>query len=266
VSRTPPDDTSRNHWRGSKNQLDGYAEPPDTWAMPPAQLGPWGELFMILVLFVFPALGVASYIRIRSGKPLAPKTRRYRFTIVLQMLLLAITEMAAREARIPLLAGPFPSPIAWLVAACSFTFLIWRLRHAWTKLSSERLEKARLILPDHPSLMWAWVVISALAGLTEECAYRGLAFRFLTANRSSVALALMICVGAFGVAHMMQGWRGLLATSVFAVAMHGIVFLTESLYLAIVLHVAYDLTVGIIAMPILSRAAAPPELVAVAEK
>jgi membrane protease YdiL (CAAX protease family) len=233
--------------------------------MPTAQLGFWGQFFMVQVLLTAPALGVASYIRIRSGKPLPPKTRRYRSMIVFQVLLLLISVLAAREAGIPLLGSQLPGPIAWLMAGGYFIFLALRLRRAWPKLSSERREMARIILPDHPSLMRMWVVISALAGLTEECAYRGLAFRFLTTNHGSVALALLLCVGSFGVAHMAQGWRGVLGTSVIAVAMHAIVFLTQSLYLAIVIHAAYDLMVGVIAMPILSQAASSLELAEPAE-
>jgi hypothetical protein len=43
-----------------------------------SEMGFWGRYFMVLALIVMPALAVASYIRIRSGKPLPPKARRYR--------------------------------------------------------------------------------------------------------------------------------------------------------------------------------------------
>ena len=221
-------------------------------------MGFWGRYFMVLALVVVPALGVASYLRIRSGKPLPPKARRYRSVIAFQLVMLLITVLAAREAGSPLLGPHFPGPVAWLIAGGTFVFLAFRLREAWPKLSPERRQRARIVLPDHPSLMRMWVVISALAGISEECAYRGLAFRFLTAHHGSVPLALLLCVLSFGVGHMAQGWRGVLGTSVIAVAMHAVVFLTQSLYLAIVIHAAYDLMVGVIAMPILNRCAAPP--------
>jgi len=232
----------------------------------PFEMGFWGRYFMVLALMVMPALGVASYIRIRSGKPLPPKPRRYRSMIVFQLLLLLITVQAAREAGAPLLGRAFPGPLAWLIAGAYFVFLTVRLRRAWPKLTLERRERARIILPDHPSLMRMWVVISALAGFSEECAYRGLAFRFLTANHGSVALALLVCVVAFGVAHMTQGWRGVLGTSVIALTMHAVVFLTQSLYMAIALHAAYDLMIGVIAMPILCQDARRQELARAAER
>ena len=232
----------------------------------PSEMGLWGRYFMVLALIVMPALGVASYIRIRSGKPLPPKPRRYRSMIVFQLLLLLITVLAAREAGAPLLGRKFPGLLAWLIASAYFVFLTVRLRRAWAKLTPERRERARIVLPDHPSLMRMWVVISALAGISEECAYRGLAFRFLTANHRSVALALLVCVASFGVAHMTQGWRGILGTSVIAVIMHAVVFLTQSLYMAIVLHAAYDLMIGVIAMPILCQDASRQELTPTTER
>jgi len=174
---------------------------------------------------------------------------------------MVITMLAAREQRVHILAGPFPSLTVWLVAAGFLLVMGLRLRQAWAKLSTERLEQARILLPDHPSQMRLWVAISAMAGITEECAYRGLAMRFLTDNNSSFWLALLLCVSAFAIAHAIQGGRGILATAIIALLMHGVVYETGSLYLAIVVHAVYDLMVGIIAVPILSKFAKTQELV-----
>ncbi len=84
--------------------------------------------------------------------------------------------------------------------------------------------------------------------------------RFLTDNNSSFWIALLLCVSAFAIAHSIQGWRGILATAIIALLMHGVVYETGSLYLAIVVHAVYDLMVGIIAVPILSKFAKTQEL------
>jgi membrane protease YdiL (CAAX protease family) len=65
---------------------------------------------------------------------------------------------------------------------------------------------------------------------------------------ASASISVAICVVAFGVAHMMQGWRGVLGTGLIAIMMHGLVFLTQGLYLAIALHAAYDVVIGVIAL------------------
>jgi len=222
-------------------------------------LGFWGQFFLVQVLITAPVLGIISYLRIRSGKPLPPKRRRYRTGLVIQALLLLITMLAAREQRVPIIAGPLPGVGAWFLAAAFLSVLALRTRRALPKLSPARLERVRIILPDDASQMPYWVAISAMAGITEECAYRGLAFRFLSANGGSVALALILCIVSFAVAHMAQGWRGVLGTSIVAAIMHVTVFLTGTLYLAIVTHAVYDLMVGIIAMPILNKTASPSD-------
>ena len=228
-------------------------------------LGFWGEFFLLQVLVTAPVLGIVSYLRIRSGKPLPDKRRRYRTGLFIQALLLLITMLAARAQRVPIIAGPLPGFTAWFLAAAFLSVLALRTRRALPKLSPARLERVRIILPDDASQMPYWVAISAMAGITEECAYRGLAFRFLAAGLGSVPLALTLCIVSFGVAHMVQGWRGVLGTSIVAAIMHATVFLTGSLYLAIVTHAVYDLTVGIIAMPILNKFARANEPIPVVE-
>jgi membrane protease YdiL (CAAX protease family) len=228
-------------------------------------LGFWGQLFMVQVLITAPVLGIVSFIRIRSGKPLPPKRDRYRRVIIFQFVFLLLIFLAAREQQVPIIAGPLPSAIAWLLGAGFMVLFGLRLRQAWPKLRPERLERARIVLPDDLSLMRMWVVISAMAGITEECAYRGLALRFLTDNRGSVGLALLLCIAAFAIAHMTQGWRGVLATAIIAAFMHAVVYLTQSLYLAIVVHAVYDLMVGVIAVPILSNFAKTQALAQAAE-
>ncbi len=228
--------------------------------MPTTDLGFWGQQFMVWVLIFIPILGIVGYIQIRK-KPLPLKPKRYRRVLIGQAGLLVITMLAAREQRVHILAGPFPSLTVWLVAAGFLLIMGLRLRQAWANLSPEGLERARILLPDHPSQMRLWVAISAMAGITEECAYRGLAMRFLTDNSSSFWLALLLCVSAFAIAHAIQGWRGILATAIIALLMHGVVYETGSLYLAIVVHAVYDLMVGIIAVPILSKFAKTQGLV-----
>jgi membrane protease YdiL (CAAX protease family) len=59
----------------------------------------------------------------------------------------------------------------------------------------------------------------------------------------------------FGLAHAMQGRRGILAAMAIAVLFHGMVVLTQGLYLAVAFHSAYDLVVGIVASRMFGREA-----------
>lgn len=213
------------------------------------------QYFLFLVFIFVPVAGVAGYFRIRSGKPLRPKRQRYVATIVMQAVILVVTLVAARSEGIELLGKKWGHPAVWLAVAAYMVLLTYRLRFAWTKLSDERKQQARRLLPDDPSLMRLWVGVAAAAGISEECAYRGLAYQLLRGMGLDVALALLVCVATFAIGHMTQGWRGVLGTFVLALFFHALVYLTGSLYLAIVVHAAYNVIVGVIAVRVLGQMA-----------
>jgi membrane protease YdiL (CAAX protease family) len=211
------------------------------------------QYFLFIVLVFIPVAGVVGYLRIRSGKPLRPKRQRYRVIILIQFIILLITLLAARREGIELLGRQWGSPALWLITAGYTMLIVWRGRRAWARMSADRLEKARRLLPDDPSLMRLWVGISAMAAISEECAYRGLAYQLLVRISFDPALAVLVCVVSFAIGHMTQGWRGVLGTFLIALIFHGLVFATHSLYLTIAFHAAFNLIVGAIAMPVLSR-------------
>ena len=215
------------------------------------EFSPAAQSFLLFVLIFVPVAGIAGYFRIRSGRPLRPKRQRYIATMIMQFIILAVTLIAARAEGIQLLGREWGSSLIWLAVAGYMVLLTLRLRHAWPKLSDERKKQASRLLPDDPSLMRLWVGVAAAAGISEECAYRGLAYQLLREMGLNIAVTLLICATAFAIGHMTQGWRGVLGTFVLALVFHGLVFLMGSLYLAIAFHAVYNLIVGIIAMPIL---------------
>ena len=221
--------------------------------------------FLFIVLIFVPVSGVVGYLRIRSGKPLRPKRQRYRVIIVVQFIVLLVTLWAAHREGIVLLGREWGSPAIWLITAGYAGLIIWRGRRAWARMSADRMEKARRLLPDDPSLMRLWVRIAAMAAISEECAFRGLAYQLLVRMSFVPALAVLVCVVCFAIGHMTQGWRGVLGTFLLALIFHGLVFATQSLYLAIAFHAAFNLIVGSIAMPVLSRFAKAQEVKQVVE-
>lgn len=204
--------------------------------------------YLLYVLLLMPALGVVSYFRLKSGKPLPPKNRRYAAMIAMQVFLVGFSLTVARQNRLDLFGRNGPAVWSWLGAALYLGFIALRLNAAWPRLSAERKQRARLLLPETPREMRYWVPISLLAGLSEECAFRGAAYIILQEVTGSAALSVSVCVLSFAVAHLLQGWRGVLGTGLIALLMHGLVYLTQGLYLAIALHVAYDLIVGATAL------------------
>jgi len=217
------------------------------------------QYFLFMTLIFVPAAGIASYIRIRCGKPLRPKRQRYRSVIVVQLVMLVITLGAAQRQGIVLLGSVGGDPLIWLGAAVFLAMVARRMPREWPKKSAERLEQARRFLPDDPSLMRLWVAISALAGIGEECAFRGLAYRLLVGMGVNVALAVLVCVAAFAIWHMTQGMRALSGITLLALIFHGLVFATHSLYLAILFHAAFNLIVGTVAVRFFRQLPKPVE-------
>jgi membrane protease YdiL (CAAX protease family) len=203
--------------------------------------------YLLIVLGLLPLAGVRSYFRLKSGKPLLPKSRRYAAMISGQILLVAYSFLVARKNNVDLL-GRMPGVWAFVGSGLYLVLIALRIQRGWKTLSPERKQRARVLLPENLTEMRYWVPISLLAGLSEECAFRGMAHIGLRDVIGSATLSMVACVLAFAIAHMMQGWRGVLGTGVIALVMHGIVYLTQGLYLAIAVHAAYDLVVGAIAV------------------
>lgn len=90
--------------------------------------------------------------------------------------------------------------------------------------------------PAHPG----WLALVIAAGITEEFAFRGVLTGLLTLWLGPAA-AWLVSAGLFGVSHSLQGWRGLLGSAAFALALQGVVWLSGGLMLAILAHMAYDL-------------------------
>jgi hypothetical protein len=204
--------------------------------------------FLLLLLVVLPALALRTWFRLRSGTPLPPKLRRFQGMIWMQILLFGMTTVPARRNGIALFAPGRISLWIWLAAAAYLALIAVRTKITWPRLSNERRQKARTILPENPSEMLYWIPISILAGVTEEYAYRGVAFSALLTITRSMPLSLMICIAAFAVAHITYGWRAVLSSALLALLFHLTVFVTQTLSLVICFHVAYDLTVGILGM------------------
>ncbi len=178
--------------------------------------------------------------------------------IVLQVLLFAITSLAAKLNNFSLFGSARPPTWTWAIAAGYLLLMAVRVKIGWRKVTEERKQRARLTLPENQAQMRYWIPISLLAGITEEYAYRGLGYSVLSEITGSAAISLLPCVLAFSIAHMMQGWRATIGIEVLAMLFHAVVFLTQSLYLVIVFHAAYDLVIGILGMHALA-VAKPPE-------
>jgi membrane protease YdiL (CAAX protease family) len=58
-------------------------------------------------------------------------------------------------------------------------------------------------------------------------------------------VAVLIVAVTFGLTHIVQGWKSAAIVCLFALGFQTIVWLSGSLYLAMLVHIAYDVTAGL---------------------
>src|SRR5215831_10657928 len=128
-------------------------------------------VYLFVVLGWMPAAGIFSFLRLKAGKPMPPKTRFYRNMIAVQVVLLVYSLAVARHNEMSLLSNP-PALWIWLISALYVAFIGLRLQAVWKKIPAERKNRARRLLPEIPGHLRYWVPISFLAGIGEEIGVR----------------------------------------------------------------------------------------------
>jgi membrane protease YdiL (CAAX protease family) len=101
-----------------------------------------------------------------------------------------------------------------------------------------------------------WTALMAVnAGVSEEVFFRLLLPLLLVLVFGSAVLAFAVAGIVFGLAHVYQGWVGVLATFVLGLVLAGLYLATGSLLAPIAVHVVIDL-VGLVIRPTAARLAA----------
>jgi len=208
--------------------------------------------YLFSVLCLAPALGVLAWHYLRRNDSVS-KNKRYASGIALQVWLFVFTIAAAAAQKIDLFPAKPPSITAWLCGAGFLSVLLVRIRWTWYRVDQSAKQRLRLFLPETPREFLAWVPVAIMAGLAEECAYRGAAYNLLRLMGVTTFYAVGACTIAFAVCHLYQGWRAAAKIGILALASQAAVFLTGSLYLSIAVHAAYDLLVPWLVMQLLSR-------------
>lgn len=200
--------------------------------------------YLFLVLGIAPTFGVLSWTYLRQNKRLPRKPKRYSLVIWAQIYLLLFTLGAAHAERIKLFPRKLPSGAAWILGSALLVALLMGVRHQWIRLDKDGRSRLGILLPlTQRELRW-WIAVSVLAGVWEECAYRGAAYQLLLLLSHSVRVSLTACVITFAVAHLYQGWKSAFVIGILGLLSHFAVFLTGGLYLSISVHTIYDVLIG----------------------
>lgn len=224
----------------------------------PLPLDLWALLVWLAV--ALPVLGRRRFLRLQAAAEAdlpALKLRSYRLALVMQAVHAAVAVLAIRRLGVPLAAAgiPGPHPLEWLwygaffVAATGF-FAHVRLRNALRRgrrpAAAQGVERLRRILPATARERRVFVFVALGAGVSEELLYRAFlihaAYRFGLGPFAAGAAA----AGIFGCAHIYQGARGVVTTTLVGAAMALLYLTTKSLVAPIVAHAALDLVSGLV--------------------
>jgi len=219
------------------------------------------DLYTLVVLLVLavilPLIGIRDFHSLKdsvtAGQENA-RTKAYRWTLVLQwglVLGLGGWWIQAGGGLAPLGLLPVASGWQWLAIGLGMMAVFLQI---WQMIStigdSEKLEKARNEIgelsdlgPQTADEFRLFSALSITAGVCEEILYRGLLIATLvplTGTWQAVVLSSVI----FGLGHAYQGMAGIGKTALVGLVMALLTVFSGSLFVAMLLHMVIDFTVG----------------------
>ncbi len=119
------------------------------------------------------------------------------------------------------------------------------MRPRWRKAVADRKRVVELFTPQTTAERSWWLVVSLLAGVSEEITWRGVQSALVASLVGSPGLGVVICAVMFGGAHLTQGWKSAGIIVLFALGFQMLVWAGGSLFLPMLVHTAYDVTAGL---------------------
>lgn len=216
-----------------------------------------GDLLILAYLVVFmPVKSIVSGARLRR-EPLdhARRMRRYRWTVMRgwAAVLAVLIVWFVADRPWDTLGLDWPIGMRGLagfalvgLGTAFIAFELWRL----SRLSAEKREmfKTRFegmhILPRETSELPLFALMAMTAGVWEELLYRGFLMWVFTPLMGVVG-AIVLSSFLFGIAHIYQGWKGVLRTGAVGLVFAAAYALTHSLWWLMLAHGFVDIAGGL---------------------
>ena len=202
-----------------------------------------GWCFLVFMLVLVPLL-VLRTVRRFNERPIPPRMAVMRNTLAQQVFFGAFAWYTAKLEGLWIF--PIAMPTGWGVAAATaFVGLaVLAMRPIWGRAVQQRERRTLLLMPQGPRESAMWLAVSAAAGVSEELVWRGVLWGLLTRVLGDPIAAAAICVVMFTLAHAVQGWRSMLAISLFSALFHVLAWASGTLAVAMLAHAAYDMIAG----------------------
>src|SRR5262245_55112772 len=209
-------------------------------------LNPAGWFHLVYFGVLLPALAVYQYKTwLQTDQPLPNRLRYFQQTAFGLVMLTTLSLLVAWVQRIRLFPPSLPAFGAVIAGVALYAAFVAFMRPRWRRAVERRARVVHLFMPaDARERAW-WIAVSVLAGVGEEITWRGVQAALLGVVIGHFWVAAILCATSFGLTHIVQGWRSVAVVVVFAMGFHALVWLAGSLYVAMAVHVAYDITAGL---------------------
>lgn len=226
-------------------------------------------LFVIIVV----GLGVRTFFGMRALKALTPdeaRRRRPAFwarAILSQWALVAavfaLWFVARRDLAWLGLGMPRPWGLGGVAVGLAALGALFAAQRRQVGANPEllarlraQLEPAQALMPHARAEYPGFASLAITAGLCEELLFRGYATWVLAHVFPAFWMAALAQAVLFGLAHAYQGPRGVVGTGFVGIFMSGIVWITGSLWAAMLIHALIDLHAGDMALRVFAQDAA----------
>ena len=208
-------------------------------------LSPVGWMHLALFGVILPLL-VMRNARALAARvlPLPPRILHFKSTAGMLVLFLGISVATAFVQRIQLFPRELPSWRGIAAGVVMYVATVVIMRPLWRRTVLKRERIVHLFIADTAEERAWWILVSLLAGIGEEITWRGVQTGLLVPLVGSYWLASVVSALGFALSHAVQGWKSVLGIFGFALVFQLVVIASGSLYVAMAVHVAYDITAG----------------------
>lgn len=210
---------------------------------------PWMDDALLVFLLVL--LPVLSVLQMRVlGDVEVERMPAYVSSIVSLSLLGAVSwAVGSRQggsAAVGLVPLPWGAFLGWtmalVVAGLAVTVVF---RHLGTAVGLRESPLLRVLLPRSARERGAFAVLSVVAGVGEELAYRGYVIGTLAPVLGEVGAALLSTL-VFGILHVYQGFLGIARTAALGGLLAWVFLANGSLWPAVAAHAILDILLGVV--------------------
>jgi len=209
-------------------------------------MAPIGWCHLVIFGAAVPAMAWMSRRRsLRADAPKPPLGQFLRSTAGMLAIFSVLSALTAWQQDLNIWPLSIRRPLISIPLALGlYALAVVVMRPRWRRAVEKRLPHLRYFMPQTPDERRWWFIVSVSAGISEEITWRGVQPPLLAYVTGSPLAGMGLSAVMFGAAHAMQGLKSAAVIVLFAMAFQLLVWTSGSLWLAMIVHAAYDVTAG----------------------